>query len=333
VVSHAVAALMLPLVLRLLRAMDLPYNSRFARRLLLSMAWGTVCGSNISLLSSARASLALEIYSGFLSKQQLESSTIGMLEYSMATIPISVASLILSLFVLRFAFPTENVDVAAAIRKIDSEVKEQGSLSRSEVLTAITVVLMIATMIWAGPNWLGIVALLFCGLIFGLQLLQWEQAQQYVNWGVALLYGGAIAIGSAVHQTGAAEWLVYELLPTSQVAPILMLLILGGLTAAFTELISNSAVIAILLPVALVFAAKVGLQPIAIAIFIPVCAGLAFVLPTSTPAMAMVYGVGYLRIRDSFYGALITIGTLLIFILISVFWWPLIGFSAFLEVP
>ena len=35
---------------------------------------------------------------------------------------------------------------------------------------------------------------------------------------------------------------------------------------------------------------------------VPVCAGLAFVLPTSTPAMAMVFGTGYLRTRDTLCG-------------------------------
>ena len=46
----------LPIVIEIVRAMNLGPGSRFARRLLLSMAWGTICGSNISLLSCARSS-------------------------------------------------------------------------------------------------------------------------------------------------------------------------------------------------------------------------------------------------------------------------------------
>lgn len=325
VVSHAVAALMLPLVLRLLQVMNLPYKSRFAKRLLLSMAWGTVCGSNISLLSSARASLALELYTGFLSQQVNEGLLIGFVKFSLASIPVAFCSLVVAMVVLRFMFPPENVDVAQAVRQLKAEVGAKGAISMAEKLTAICVLLMVVTMIWAGPNWLGIVALLFCGLIFGLQLLQWEDAQQYVNWGVALLYGGAIAIGAAVHKTGAASWLVHSLLPQGDVHPWLMLFGIGLLTIILTELISNSAVIAILLPVSLVLAAEIGLQPMAMAVFIPLCAGFAFVLPTSTPAMAMVFGVGYLRIRDSLLGVTISVGTLLLFFLILAFWWPIIG--------
>ena len=333
VVSHAVAALMLPLILRLLQVMNLPYKSRFAKRLLLSMAWGTVCGSNISLLSSARASLALELYAGFLSQQEQDGLLIGFVEYSLASIPVAICSLLVAMIVLRFMFPPENVNVAQAVQQLKAEVGKKGAISAAEKATAVCVLLMILTMIWAGPNWLGIVALLFCGLIFGLQLLQWEEAQQYVNWGVALLYGGAIAIGAAVHKTGAASWLVHSLLPQYDVHPWIMLFIIGFLTIILTELISNSAVIAILLPVSLVLASEIGLHPMAMAVFIPVCAGFAFVLPTSTPAMAMVFGVGYLRVRDSLLGVTISMGTLLLFFLILAFWWPLIGLSAFQGVP
>ena len=65
IVSHAVAALMFPIVLGIIQSLNLPHRSRLSRRLLLSMAWGTVCGSNIGLLSSARAALALELLTVF----------------------------------------------------------------------------------------------------------------------------------------------------------------------------------------------------------------------------------------------------------------------------
>jgi sodium-dependent dicarboxylate transporter 2/3/5 len=55
-------------------------------------------------------------------------------------------------------------------------------------------------------------------------------------------------------------------------------------------------------------------------------AGLAFMLPTGTPAMAMVFSSGYLRTRDSALpgGVLIHLGWLAV-ILAAAFWWPLVG--------
>jgi solute carrier family 13 (sodium-dependent dicarboxylate transporter), member 2/3/5 len=322
-VSHAVAALLLPIILGIIRSLHLNPRSKLARRLLLSMAWGTVCGSNIGLLSSARAALALELYENY----RIESSgpMIGMMEYSLASIPISIVSLILSGLLLRWLFPPEGVPLTAALEQLNSEIKQKGPLSLQEISTSVIILIMIVAMIIAGPNQLGIVALLFSGVFFAFQLLQWEDAERYVNWGVVLLYGGAIAVGAAVHQTGAAEWLVGQVLPSHSIGPWIVLLSIASFVALSTELISNSAVIAIVLPVALAMSEQVGLSPRAIAIAVPVSAGLAFVLPTSTPAMAMVFGSGYLRTRDTFYGVFISLLTLLLFLLVAMFWWPLLG--------
>ena len=106
---------------------------------------------------------------------------------------------------------------------------------------------------------------------------------------------------------------------------------MGAIAYFCTRLISNSAVIAILLPIGLVLCEHVGINPRVIAIVAPVCAGFAFVLPTSTPALAMVFGVGYLRTRDSLWGICISIATLIFFLCIATFWWPLIGFSIMVE--
>ena len=333
-VSHAVAALLLPMILGLLRELNLSHNSRFAKRILLSMAWGTVCGSNLGLLSSARASLSLELFENYREGMQENiPESIGILDFTLAAFPLSFLSVILSGIVLHRLFPAEGVDLQKAIHSLDVQIQQKGDWSKQEKRTAILVLFMIATMMVAGAKWLGIIALLFCGAFFALQLLRWEEAEKYVNWGVVLLYGGAIAVGSAVHTTGAANWMMSSMIPTNitDVSPLLVLLLMGGIATFCTELVSNSAVIAILLPVGLALCEPMGINPRSIAVLAPVCAGFAFVLPTSTPALAMVFGVGYLRTRDSIWGVCISIGTLILFLMVAHFWWPIIGFSTMVQ--
>jgi sodium-dependent dicarboxylate transporter 2/3/5 len=142
------------------------------------------------------------------------------------------------------------------------------------------------------------------------------------------MYGGAIAIGSALHSSGATTWLVANILPTEPLNPIGALTLISVASAGLTELVSNSAVIAVVLPVVLPVADQVGLDPKILAWATPISAGLAFVLPTSTPALAMVFGTGYLRIRHTLPGVFITLASLAIFIA-SVQWlWPLLGLPA-----
>ena len=86
---HMQLRFLLPMILGLLRELNLSHNSRFAKRILLSMAWGTVCGSNLGLLSSARASLSLELFENYREgMQQNIPESIGILDFSLAAFPI-----------------------------------------------------------------------------------------------------------------------------------------------------------------------------------------------------------------------------------------------------
>lgn len=325
-VSHAVAAIMLPIVLELIRALDLGPRSRMARRLLLGMAWGTVAGSNLTLLSSARATLGLELYEAYLTDAGLTELPVGFLQYSFGAAPVSLVSVLIAAAVLRLSFPPEGVAIQPAVDKLDAKVRELGPMKRIEWAVLFGVLLMIACMVAFGPRWMAIVALLATGVLFALQALRWEDAEKYVNWGVVLMYGGAIAVGTALYRTGATAWLADQLLPEG-LGPWSTLAGVAVLSTAFTEVVSNSAVMAVVLPVALPLAEQVGLTPRAFAWVVPVSAGFAFLLPTSTPAMAMVFGTGYLRIRHTVPGLLVSALSLVALVLFARFLWPLIGMS------
>ena len=330
-VSHAVAAIMLPIVLEIIRALDLGPRSRTARRLLLGMAWGTVAGSNLTLLSSARATLGLELYEAYLTDAQLQAEPVGFLQYSMGAAPVSVVSVITAAIVLRLVFPPEGVAIRPAVERLNAKVRELGPMRPLEWAVLCGVLLMIAAMVGFGPKWMAIVALLATGLLFGLQALRWEDAEKYVNWGVVLMYGGAISVGTALYRTGATAWLADRLMPES-LGPWTALGGVGLLSAAFTEVVSNSAVMAVVLPVALPLSDQVGLNPRVFAWVVPISAGFAFLLPTSTPAMAMVFGTGYLNIKHTLPGVVVAMVSLAALMLLARFVWPLMGMAP-LAVP
>lgn len=321
-VSHAVAALLFPIVLRVIHSLELEFQSILSKRLLLSMAWGTVCGSNIGMLSSARASLALELYDDYGAGEK-----IGMLDYSLATIPISILSVFIAGLVLQRRFPSQDISIQRALFSIQEKIDEQGDFSRKQVLVCLLLLGMIVTMVMMGPSYLGVIALIFTGVFFAFQLITWDEAEKTVNWGVVLLYGGAIAVGSAVHKTGASYWLVEQVFPDTSSSLGILLFGIAVITAFTTELLSNSAVIAIILPMGLAIAEQQGIDSRVMAILVPVCAGLAFVLPTSTPAMAMVFGTGYLRTADTIAGALVSLLSIIGFLGTVFFLWSSLGIT------
>jgi sodium-dependent dicarboxylate transporter 2/3/5 len=327
VVSHAVAALMLPLVLEIIRSLQLPPNSRLAKRLLLSLAWGTICGSNLTLQSSARASLAVELYRGWRADSGLTPDPVSFVDYTLSAAPAALAAVLLAGVTLRLMFPPQGLDLTPAITSLDERVRAAGRMKREEWLTVATVAGMLTTIVgWGLAHGLGTMALLWSAFLFATRVLDWEDAERYVNWGVALLYGGAIAVGASLERTGAAEWLVRALLPDVQFSPWVYFAALSLLAAGLTEVMSNAAVIALILPVALHLTDRIGVEPRALLFALPVCTGAAYALPTSTPAMALVFGTPYLRVRDTLVaGIVLAILCVAAFVALSALVWPLFG--------
>jgi len=59
---------------------------------------------------------------------------------------------------------------------------------------------------------------------------------------------------------------------------------------------------------------------------IGIVSGFAFMLPMGTPANAMIFGTGYVHLRNMIrIGSLLLISALILFVLTMTFWWPLVG--------
>ncbi|MDQ7003386.1 MAG: SLC13 family permease [Ghiorsea sp.] len=169
------------------------------------------------------------------------------------------------------------------------------------------------------------IALVSVVLMFALRLVDWSEVEKHVQWGVVLMYGGAIAIGKALSDTGAATWLAHTLIPGDMMG-LALIALLVLITLLFTESVSNAAAVAIVLPIAIPVGAAVGIEPIVIALTVGIIAGFAFMLPMGTPPNAMIYGSGYVNpIHMLKYGAVLSITALVMFLLVITYWWPVLG--------
>src|SRR5262245_66112844 len=91
---------------------------------------------------------------------------------------------------------------------------------------------------------------------------------------------------------------------------------------------SHSAVVALLMPVALGIARQYGMDLRVMAPIVALPSGLAFTLPVGTPGNAIAYSSGYLRLRDMLVpGALLVVIAWIAFNLVVRFYWPLIGLT------
>jgi sodium-dependent dicarboxylate transporter 2/3/5 len=140
------------------------------------------------------------------------------------------------------------------------------------------------------------------------------------------MYGGAIVLGGALARTGAASWLAALIVRHGATDPVALVAILSGLGIVLSEAMSNSAVVALLLPAALGLAEQFGIDPRIMAPVIAVPAGVSFTLPIGTPANAIAYSAGYLRLRDmAVPGCVLAVVAWASFNAVVNWYWPLVG--------
>jgi sodium-dependent dicarboxylate transporter 2/3/5 len=135
-----------------------------------------------------------------------------------------------------------------------------------------------------------LVALAAVVALAGSGVLGWRDAKRGTQWGVLLLFGGGLALSEVMARSGASGFLASWLLAAVQGAPPwLVMLGVVAFVVFLTELVSNTASAALLLPLLLPVAAGLGLPPVVLAVAVGVSASCAFMLPVATPPNAIVY--------------------------------------------
>jgi len=126
-------------------------------------------------------------------------------------------------------------------------------------------------------------------------LLGWGDIK--IPWNILLMFGGGLAVGHTLLVSGAAQYIV-DLLPTFSNSFIVIILIVTTLSVFLTEFMSNTAFASTFIPIFLIFAKSLGMDPFLLVLTVGVCSSLAFMLPISTPPNAIVYRVKEVKISD-----------------------------------
>ena len=131
----------------------------------------------------------------------------------------------------------------------------------------------------------------------GSALMDWDTAVK-LPWGVLLLLGGGLALAGAIDDNGIGAALALHSAKLQGVPPVLVVVFAVVLMTFLTELTSNLASTATLVPVFAAMAGGMAIDPLAIIIPTALAASCAFMLPAATPPNSIVFGSGMLRIPD-----------------------------------
>ncbi|MBL8531877.1 MAG: DASS family sodium-coupled anion symporter [Hyphomonadaceae bacterium] len=130
----------------------------------------------------------------------------------------------------------------------------------------------------------------------GEKLINWQTAEK-IPWGIAVLYGGGLALAAGMESTGLAAWLGERIAGLDGLSTFGLVAVLVIATILISELASNVATLTSVLPIVAAVAAATDtpLQPLAFPVAL--AASFAFMLPVATAPNAIAYASGMVNLR------------------------------------
>lgn len=311
--NTATSVMMLPIgVAIILQLKDNPNtpedeNLTFGKALMLAIAYSASIGGIATLIGTppnlVLAGVVLDIYN----------YEITFLQWFMFGFPISIILLFICWkYLTEVAFTFEKREFTDGKAEVNRQLKALGSISYEEKLVAF--IFGLTAFFWITRSFLfknilpalddTIIAISFAIVLFllpskkqGTKLMNWDDAVK-IPWGIILLFGGGMALAKGFETTGLAKWIGEQMTTFAGVTTIILLLLLIAAVNFLTEITSNLATTAMLLPVLAPMAISVDIHPFILMVGAAVAASCAFMLPVATPPNAVVFGSGYLRIPD-----------------------------------
>lgn len=238
---------------------------------------------------------------------------ISFARWMLVGVPVSIVMLPIAWFALtRFLYPVSFPANKAVDRHLHDLRVELGAMTVAEKRVAIVFGSVVVSWLFGRPvtEWLGISGVSDAGivmtaavLLFMLpsgnaaqpQLLVWQDTSR-LSWGVLVLMGGGLSLAAAVADSGLAFWLGEQLAPLNAWGTAVLVISAVVLVIFLTELTSNLATTATLLPVMGAIAVQAGVPIIVLTVPITIAASCAFMLPVATPPNAIVFATGKISI-------------------------------------
>jgi len=311
--NTATSVMMLPIGIAIIKQLkDNPNttedeNEIFGKALMLAIAYSASIGGIATLIGTppnlVLAGVIHDIYA----------YEITFLQWFMFGFPISVVLLVICWkYLTDVAFTFKQKTFPGGKQEINRLLQALGKISHEEKLVAI--IFGITAFCWITRSFLlqgilpalddTIIAVFFAVVLFLIpskdkkeRLINWEEAVK-LPWGIILLFGGGMALAQGFESSGLAAWIGSQMTLFAGVTTIILIFLLIAAVNFLTEITSNLATTAMLLPVLAPMAITVDIHPFILMVGASVAASCAFMLPVATPPNAVVFGSGYLRIPD-----------------------------------
>jgi sodium-dependent dicarboxylate transporter 2/3/5 len=285
----AAAALMLACLRPIL--LDLQTDNSLRRSLLISVALGADLGGIATPIGTGPNAIAI-------SSMSSTGQSVSFLGWMIFALPLSVGMLLAGFLLILLRVRRTKDEWTSELGRLNqilfvdkkNEMQTPGEIGFLCVLGG-TILLWLTEPFHSVPA--AVVSLGVTSFLFLSGMLQKEDLLR-IDWSTLLLIAGGITLGRLLEQSAIVASIATNV-PFSDLNPIFGLFLLCLASATLSALMSNTATVVMLIPLAL---ALIPQPSTAILVAISASFGMPFVI--STPPNAMVYGEGGVKFNDLF---------------------------------
>jgi sodium-dependent dicarboxylate transporter 2/3/5 len=321
----ASTAVVFPFLITYLSMVGVKSGSRYSEACMLVLAQAATAGAMLLLISTPPNLIA--------KSTALEYAAVDLtfLDWLIVGTPHAIIGLFVTWIVVFKVLKPEEKAVAADKSKMVAVAKQLGRMSRGE--KAVAGMLVLAVSLWIFPSAVKVAAqyntgleglssdlsvvmpeampavliILLAGLIRvrGEPVLKWDEIAKGIDWNIVFLFGGGIALGIGLADSGFATWLANGVADAMGDNPSAWAIyaISCVLGFALTYAASNTAAALISCPIAATLALGAGFtgpEVLAPIIGAGLACSISSAIPSTTPPMAIVYSSGYVKIWTMF---------------------------------
>ncbi|MAN87373.1 MAG: anion transporter [Algoriphagus sp.] len=341
--NSATSLMMLPIGLAVVKQFEDSFGSenfslsqKLGKNIMLGIAYSASIGGVATLIGTPTNTILAAVVSDLYDYQ------IGLNEWMLFGFPLSISLIFICWwYLVTYANPLpKRFKLNDAKTIVSEQLQKLGKISYEEI--NVLVVFSLVCFAWISRSFLldqlipgiddTIIVLTGVVILFLLpdstktkRILDWKTAEQ-IPWGILILFGGGLALVEGFKETGLAEWIGQRFTLIEGVGFFFLLLVIIASVNFLTEVTSNMATASMLLPILASVAIKLDLHPFGLMVGATLAASCAFMLPVATPPNAVVFGSGFLQMKDMVKAGFwlnilsILLVTLMVYFLLPLFW-------------
>ena len=284
-------------------------DQNFALSIMLGIAFAANVGGTATLVGTPPNSVMLGIMNDSFGIE------IGFFQWMKMGIPFALLMLFVCYFFLvKVVYPNNLGELKTSGAVIQTELDKLGKMSRGEKVVAT--VFFCTALAWilrsqinaffpdlnltdTTISMIGALSLFILPINFkkGEFPLQWEDTKN-LPWGILILFGGGLALAGGLKAAGLIDLLGQFISSKEGWSVLLIASVLIFVMLFMTELMSNVALVTILVPLVAAITIGLGVPVLHVVIPVTLASSCAFMLPMATPPNAIVFASGHIKVAE-----------------------------------